>query len=328
MVGLRDRRPLPDRQPVLPHVRATRPASSRALMQRRDDHPASRCSTSTTCCARSAEERSRCCPGRRRSTSRSSTTPTATSYDLSSLRLAVTGAADIPVELIRRMRDELPFATIVTGYGLTEAGTVTGHRARRRPRDHRDHRRARAIPGVEVRIVDDDGRRGARRRAGRGRGARLQRDARLPRRSRGDRRGDRRRRLAAHRRHRRRSTSAATCASPTASRTCSSSAASTPTRPRSRTCCSRHPDVAQVAVVGVPDDRLGEVGMAFVVLAPGADARPPTSSSRGAATQMANYKVPRCGRDRRRAAAERDRQGREGELRARAAARVEEAEKA
>ena len=27
----------------------------------------------------------------------------------------------------------------------------------------------------------------------------------------------------------------------------------------------RHPDVQQVAVIGVPDDRLGEVGMAFVV---------------------------------------------------------------
>jgi HIP---CoA ligase len=45
--------------------------------------------------------------------------------DLSSLRLAVTGAADIPVELIRRVRSELPFQAIFTGYGLTEAGTVT-----------------------------------------------------------------------------------------------------------------------------------------------------------------------------------------------------------
>ena len=42
-------------------------------------------------------------------------------FDMSSLRLAVTGAAPVPVELIRRMRDELSFETIVTGYGLTEA---------------------------------------------------------------------------------------------------------------------------------------------------------------------------------------------------------------
>jgi acyl-CoA synthetase (AMP-forming)/AMP-acid ligase II len=45
--------------------------------------------------------------------------------DLSSLRVAVTGSADIPVELIRRVRRELPFQDIFTGYGLTEAGTVT-----------------------------------------------------------------------------------------------------------------------------------------------------------------------------------------------------------
>ena len=32
-----------------------------------------------------------------------------------------------------------------------------------------------------------------------------------------------------------------------------------------------HPAVAQAAVVGMPDERLGEVGMAFVVLAPGAE---------------------------------------------------------
>src|SRR5215470_11388131 len=37
--------------------------------------------------------------------------------DLSSLRLAVTGAADIPVELIRRIRSELPFQAIFTGDG-------------------------------------------------------------------------------------------------------------------------------------------------------------------------------------------------------------------
>ena len=38
-------------------------------------------------------------------------------HDLSCLRLAVTGAAPTPVELIRRMREELGFETIITGYG-------------------------------------------------------------------------------------------------------------------------------------------------------------------------------------------------------------------
>jgi HIP---CoA ligase len=49
-------------------------------------------------------------------------------HDMSSLRVAVTGAADIPVELIRRIREELPFQSIMTGYGLTEAGTITASR--------------------------------------------------------------------------------------------------------------------------------------------------------------------------------------------------------
>jgi acyl-CoA synthetase (AMP-forming)/AMP-acid ligase II len=49
-------------------------------------------------------------------------------HDLSSLRVAVTGAADIPVELIRRIKEELPFSQIMTGYGLTEAGTITASR--------------------------------------------------------------------------------------------------------------------------------------------------------------------------------------------------------
>jgi acyl-CoA synthetase (AMP-forming)/AMP-acid ligase II len=53
-----------------------------------------------------------------------------------------------------------------------------------------------------------------------------------------------------------------------------------------------HPAVAQVAVVGVPDDRLGEVPGAFVVLSPGA-----TLDEAGllawAHERLANYKVPR-----------------------------------
>ncbi len=44
---------------------------------------------------------------------------------LATLRAGVTGAADIPVELVRRIHDELPFQTLMTGYGLTEAGNVT-----------------------------------------------------------------------------------------------------------------------------------------------------------------------------------------------------------
>jgi acyl-CoA synthetase (AMP-forming)/AMP-acid ligase II len=78
-------------------------------------------------------------------------------YDLSSLRTAVTGAAPVPVEMIRRMREELTFDTIITAYGLTEStGTVTMCR----PGDDAETistSSGRAITDVEVRIVDDDG---------------------------------------------------------------------------------------------------------------------------------------------------------------------------
>ena len=73
---------------------------------------------------------------------------------LSSLRAGVTGAADIPVELVRRIHDELPFQTLMTGYGLTEAGNVTLSR----PGDSfEDVATTAGLPcdGVEVRIADD-----------------------------------------------------------------------------------------------------------------------------------------------------------------------------
>ncbi|WHT17208.1 FadD3 family acyl-CoA ligase [Crossiella sp. CA-258035] len=47
------------------------------------------------------------------------------SADLSSLRLAVTGAAVVPVRLVERMRTELGFDTVLTAYGLTEAVVAT-----------------------------------------------------------------------------------------------------------------------------------------------------------------------------------------------------------
>jgi acyl-CoA synthetase (AMP-forming)/AMP-acid ligase II len=42
-------------------------------------------------------------------------------YDLSSLRLAVTGAANVPAILVERMRKALGFEVVLTAYGLTEA---------------------------------------------------------------------------------------------------------------------------------------------------------------------------------------------------------------
>ena len=73
---------------------------------------------------------------------------------LSTLRAGVTGAADIPVELVRRIHRELPFRTLMTGYGLTEAGNVTLSL----PGDSfEDVATTAGVPcaGVQVRIADD-----------------------------------------------------------------------------------------------------------------------------------------------------------------------------
>ena len=78
-------------------------------------------------------------------------------YDLSSLRLAVTGAAPVPVELVRQMREELGFEVVVTAYGLTETcGVVSICRADDSP-ERISHTSGRAMDGVEMQCVDSAG---------------------------------------------------------------------------------------------------------------------------------------------------------------------------
>jgi HIP---CoA ligase len=77
--------------------------------------------------------------------------------ELRSLRLGVTGAAAVPVELLRRMSSELGFDVVLTAYGLTEsAGLVTMCRAGD-PMEVVSSTSGRAIPGVEVVTVDPAG---------------------------------------------------------------------------------------------------------------------------------------------------------------------------
>jgi acyl-CoA synthetase (AMP-forming)/AMP-acid ligase II len=72
-------------------------------------------------------------------------------FDLSSLRLAVTGAAEVPVALVERMRHELDFETVLTGYGLTEAVVATMCRPGDAP-EVVAGTSGRAAAGFEVRI--------------------------------------------------------------------------------------------------------------------------------------------------------------------------------
>jgi len=216
--------------------------------------------------------------------------PDRAGHDLSSLRVAVTGAADIPVELIRRIDQELPFSVIVTGYGLTEGGTA----AATSPGDDVEiiaTTVGRPRPGFELRIVDDQHREVAAGEPGeillRGgsimshylddpeaTAAALSPDGWL---STGD--------LgvvdeAGHLRIVGRSKDMFIVGGFNAYPA------------EIENALLRHPDVQQVAVIGIPDERMGEVGMAFVVAAPDA-------SVTGAEIiawcreQMANYKVPR-----------------------------------
>jgi len=215
--------------------------------------------------------------------------PARGSHDLSSLRVAVTGAADIPVELIRRLDSELPFSTIITGYGLTEAGTAvaTG------PGDDVETIATtvgRPRPGFEIRIADDsgvdvpDGEPGevmvrggsvmlgylddpeATRHALSADGWLRTGDIGLV-----DRAGC----LRIVGRAKDMFIVGGFNAYPA----------------EIENALLRHPGIAQAAVIGVADDRLGEVGMAFVVTG-SADLTGP-DIIRWCRDQMANYKVPR-----------------------------------
>jgi acyl-CoA synthetase (AMP-forming)/AMP-acid ligase II len=212
-------------------------------------------------------------------------------HDLASLRLAVTGAAVVPVELIRRMRDEMTFQTIITAYGLTEAtGTVTMCR-----RDDDPETIAltsgRAIPDTECRVVDSEGvetsagqpgevvTRGYHVMSGylddpEATAEAINRDGWLHTGDIGvmDGRGylritDRKKDLFIV-----------------------GGFNAYPAEIEGQ--LLRHPAVSQAAVIGIPDDRLGEVGAAFVVLRPGQEVEGEELIA-WASNEMANFKVPR-----------------------------------
>jgi acyl-CoA synthetase (AMP-forming)/AMP-acid ligase II len=208
--------------------------------------------------------------------------------DLTSLRVAVTGAADIPVELIHRVQRELPFDTIITGYGLTEGGTACATSAGDDP-EAIATTVGKPRPGFEVRIVEGD-----REVAAGHAGEVLLRGG---------------------------SVMAGYLDDPEETakmlsadgwlRTGDLGVLDDAGRLRIvgrvkdmfivggfnaypaeiENALLRHPAIQQAAVIGIPDHRLGEVGMAFVVTSGPVTADDIIEWSRD---QMANYKVPRA----------------------------------
>ncbi len=211
-------------------------------------------------------------------------------YDLSSLRAGTIGAADIPVELVRRIFDELPYSVMISGYGLTEGGTAAGTAIDDDPETIATTV-GRARPTFELRLVDHDGNDVAGGEAGeillRGRSVMLE--------------------------YLDDPEATAEALSPDGwlktgdiGRLTESGCLQIVGRVKDmfivggfnaypaeiENALLRHPDVQQVAVIGVPDQRLGEVGMAFVVRRPGS-AVTADDIIEWSREQMANYKVPR-----------------------------------
>jgi acyl-CoA synthetase (AMP-forming)/AMP-acid ligase II len=217
--------------------------------------------------------------------------PERDAFDLSSLRLAVTGAAAVPVEMIRRMREELSFRVILTAYGLTEStGTITMCRQDDDP-ETISSTSGRAIDDIEVRVVDENNVEVPRGTAGEivCRGYNV-----MP----------------------------GYFADPVATADTidddgwlhTGDIGVMDTRgyvtitdrlkdmfivggfnaypAEIENALLGHPAVAQVAVVGRPDERMGEVGHAFVVRRPGTSVES-NEILEWARTRMANYKVPR-----------------------------------
>jgi acyl-CoA synthetase (AMP-forming)/AMP-acid ligase II len=220
--------------------------------------------------------------------------PDRSTFELGTLRLVVTGAALVPVELVRGLWSELGIETVLTAYGLTEAcGTVTMCR-RGDSAEVIAGTSGRAIPDVEVRIVEPGGTEVPRGTAGEVlvRGYNVMRG------------------------YFNDSEASEEAVDPegwlhTGDIGVMDEAGNVSITDRLKdmyvsggfnvypaeveAVLRGHPSVGQVAVIGVPDHRMGEVGLALVVPAAGAD---PDGSDEDqliawARERLANYKVPR-----------------------------------
>ena len=220
--------------------------------------------------------------------------PDLDTFDMSTLRLAVTGAAPVPVPMIEAMRDRLGFEVVVTGYGLTEASGIATMCRHDDPPETISATSGRAIDDVEVRVVGPGGTELPRGEPGEivVRGYNVM-DGYLD---------DPEATSAAI------DTNGWLHTGDVGTMDAAGYVAITD-RLKDMFICGgfnaypaeieatmlAHPAVGQVAVVGRPDDRLGEVGHAFVVPAAGTAATEAAEAELVAwcRERMANYKAPR-----------------------------------
>lgn len=83
--------------------------------------------------------------------------PARTAHDLSALRLVVTGAAVVPLRLVEQLRGELGVETVLTAYGLSEASGIVTMCRRGDPLPVIASTSGRAIPGTQVRVEAPEG---------------------------------------------------------------------------------------------------------------------------------------------------------------------------
>lgn len=217
--------------------------------------------------------------------------PGYTREGVETLRLVVTGAANVPAELLHRIRREVGFEHIVTGYGLTESCAIVSMCRYTDPLEVVASSAGRPLPGVEVRIVSSDN---TVRLAGCDgeivvRGYTLMQgylDEPEQTESAIDAEGwlhtgdvgrlDDAGRLHITDRLKDMFIVGGFNAYPA----------------EIEEILSRHPGIAQVSVIGVPDERMGEVGAAFVIPRAGSELTSDDVIAFSRAN-MANYKVPR-----------------------------------
>jgi long-chain acyl-CoA synthetase len=77
-------------------------------------------------------------------------------YDLTSLKTLAYGGSPMAPELIHRIREVLPNLKLVQGYGLSEAGFLTGLKDHEHTAD-RLMSCGRTCPGIDLRVVDESG---------------------------------------------------------------------------------------------------------------------------------------------------------------------------